>query len=64
MVEESETLAGIRNNPILEEYAAFTIWNSNSSADMSDFQESGISFKFSSPKWAVVKYDEHLAHKR
>lgn len=31
---------------------------------MSDFQESGISFKFSSPKWAVVKYDEHLAHKK
>jgi len=23
MVEESETLAGIQNNPILEEYAAF-----------------------------------------
>lgn len=31
---------------------------------MSDFQESGISFKFSSPQWAVVKYDEHLAHKK
>ena len=42
----------------------FTIWNSNSSTDMSDFQESGISFKFSSPQWAVVKYDEHLAHKK
>lgn len=42
----------------------FTIWNSNSSTDMSNFQESGISFKFSSPQWAVVKYDEHLAHKK
>ena len=31
---------------------------------MSNFQESGISFKFSSPQWAVVKYDEHLAHKK
>lgn len=31
---------------------------------MSNFQESGISFKFSSPQWAVAKYDEHLAHKK
>lgn len=30
---------------------------------MSNFQESGINFKFQSPKWNVVKYDEHLAHK-
>ena len=31
---------------------------------MSNFQESGINFKFQSPKWNVVKYDEHLAHKK
>jgi hypothetical protein len=42
----------------------FTTWNNNSSANMSNFQESGINFKFQSPKWNVVKYDEHLAHKK
>ena len=31
---------------------------------MSNFQESGINFKFQSPQWTVVKYDEHLAHKK
>lgn len=31
---------------------------------MSNFQESGINFKFQSPQWTVVKYDEHLTHKK
>lgn len=30
---------------------------------MSNFQESGINFCFQ-PNWTVLKYDEHLAHKK
>ncbi|RHU23245.1 NERD domain-containing protein [Parabacteroides sp. TM07-1AC] len=31
---------------------------------MIDFQESGINFEFQTPLWNVVKYDEHLAHRK
>lgn len=31
---------------------------------MNKFQESGISFKFQTAQWDVIKYDEHLAHKK
>jgi len=31
---------------------------------MSDFQESGINFSFQDASWAVVKYDEHVAHQK
>lgn len=31
---------------------------------MSNFQESGINFQFQDSQWDVVKYDEHLAHKK
>lgn len=31
---------------------------------MSDFQESGINFSFQDASWAVVKYDEHIAHRK
>lgn len=40
------------------------IWNSNLSVTMSDFQESGINFKFQAPHWNVIKYDENRAHKK
>ncbi len=40
------------------------IWNSNSLVNMIDFQESGINFEFQTPLWNVVKYDEHLAHRK
>lgn len=42
----------------------FMIWNSNSLVNMIDFQESGINFEFQTPLWNVVKYDEHLAHRK
>lgn len=31
---------------------------------MSDFQESGINFSFQDASWVVVKYDEHIAHRK
>lgn len=41
-----------------------TTWNKNLSKSMSSFEESGIKFDFSSEDWQVVKYDDHLAHKK
>lgn len=31
---------------------------------MNNIQESSINFDFQAPQWNVVKYDEHLAHKK
>ena len=31
---------------------------------MSDFQKSGINFSFQDASWAVVKYNEHVAHRQ
>jgi hypothetical protein len=31
---------------------------------MTDFQESDINFSFQDASWAVVKYDEHTAHRK
>lgn len=39
-------------------------WSKNLSKSMSKFEESGINFDFGSEDWQVVKYDEHLAHKK
>ena len=31
---------------------------------MSDFQKSSINFSFQDASWAVVKYNEHVAHRQ